>query len=1025
MLLFIQLLICPCAYTNASGLAFTAEVEYVISKASKGRPSTSKDLDSSEIRKLIPTLANIVEKETKYVEDGFQGRTCLAWAYWIGGEHNQATEQLSGSIEQDFAQLDGTGKDSTTWTKVCALKASYIKGTSLLRTGSPAEALETFESAMPIISTSIPLSSNGPELRTWTELFLTQFCMLSSRAIKSKLTSVLETETLAVFREWARFWEKQPGASTLPAGGYASQANVPRRHVWKEYYATLSIILQQNLPYPTTTMATAYGDTSTRLQQRAELQRVEMRYEQLLLKEISFPRAEQASEEVEEWVNLVMQNWKVLCGTSWQEEELGQGGREAVSRGVLDILYKAATQTFHSTSILRHLFTVHLAVAEFDIAFKAFDTYLEIVTRGKARVEKSGEPEQGLDDNETFVKTTGECIRALSRYGSREAAERANEIASFLEEWLNKHYPKDGNTSFTNGNGTDRLIQNGGGDDLKEQETIAPWLLAQAWRSIGISQAQWARLTFEATSRSEIQLDAIKSLRVALSKEYESTHDVESLFALALVLAERREVSTAIDVVKAALLPRVPATSPESTFSQGNFARERSLIPLWHLLALLLSARQEFTTAVRACEGAFEQFKDLTNLFGQNDLHESYRSEHLNQMAARDNEKSTPRTIGIVDEMDDFEKENILEVKMTQLVLIEVTKGPEFAVNASDELLSLYGRLFGEPQKLLAAPRTAQTIMPPQSSAGTLRSIKGSIFGRSKRSVRKPSDPVVLDTLSEKEDPIRPKTSQTSASTATVAPTIHVTKANGTESHHRHSDHHEKLQKRSGSLSRKKSQASHRSPSVTKPKKASSETPSMIHAEGTEVDHFSSESNLTAPHKVSEHLDQWQASTRLSQVGLAISPDHSSIGFSIAEEKNHMTTPKALALSSQNMARTGQTLQSVHLDSKQDNRLPHVANPVTRFPRDQERRRRLSILVRVWLLIAGFYRRAELYGDANGAVDEAEKLVIDLATDITKDTSGTVSIDIAGWGNKKSIEEMWADIYSEVLTLLTAYSCIY
>jgi hypothetical protein len=69
-------------------------------------------------------------------------------------------------------------------------------------------------------------------------------------------------------------------------GGHAINSDIPRRQVWKEYYAMLSTILQQDFPYPTASMATAYTDASTRLLQRAELQRVESKYEELLLEEV-------------------------------------------------------------------------------------------------------------------------------------------------------------------------------------------------------------------------------------------------------------------------------------------------------------------------------------------------------------------------------------------------------------------------------------------------------------------------------------------------------------------------------------------------------------------------------------------------------------------------------------------------------------------------------------------------------------------------------------------------------------------
>jgi hypothetical protein len=962
-------------------------------------------------------LSEAIKKEKSFVKDEFQAQVCLGWIYRVRGEHGLACSHLPSSIEQGFAQIDGTGRQSGGWTRVCALKASYIKGTSLIKTGAPAKALETFESALPMLSSMSAKSVEwSREQRTWTELLLTQFCMLSSQTIKSRLSPSLKSETLSAFRAWASFCEHNQTSS--PAGGYAAYSDVSRRQVWKEYYITLSTFLQQGLPFPTTSMATAYSDSFTRSQQQAELQRVESKYEDLLLREVQFPRADQTSDEVEEWADLVVRNWRVLSGSSWLEGDQDQSKKEAVSRRVLDILYRAATKTFHSTAILRHLFAVHLAVGEFDIAFKAFDTYLEIVKKGEGRVEKTGEVEKSLDSDETVLKTVSECIRALCRYGSREAAKKAKDLAQYFEERLSKHHPPTvaGNDESRSGKGGPIV----NGNTSHTASPISPQVFAIAWRSIGIAKAQWARVTYDAGSRSDIQTRAIKSLHKALSPEYESVDNVETLFALAMLLSERRELNAAIEVVKRALLP--PSTSSTRTVenlgpSRTRFAREKSLIPLWHLLALLLSARQEFTTAARACEGAFEQFQDPKNLFGDVLLTGTYRSEHLNLKDM--NEKSLAQSRGVVDEMDDFQKETVLEVKMTQLALIEVLEGPEVAVNASDELLSLYTRIFGEPQQLATpAPKTAQTL-PPQSSAGTLRSIKGSLFGRSRPSIRKSSvTRGRTSPISEKSTlPVRPQTSQTHASTVRMGPTIHVTNENDGTTSQPH--HHEKLHKRrSASLSRKKSHSSVRNRSTSEgPVRTENRTPSA--ADVSEFDHVRRQDDKSMSVGDRENIEHTLDVINSGRIGRAISPGDSSVALPTAHDSLQRSSSKRLPSTSQNIPQKEEPLKP-NPTAQQDTRLPHITsrsssiNPYTRFSKDQERRRRIEILVRVWLLVAGFYRRAEMFEDAKGAIDEAYKLVEGQEMDVSRDTSGNVTIHNGGWGSKKSVEELWGDVWSEV-----------
>ena len=121
------------------------------------------------------------------------------------------------------------------------------------------------------------------------------------------------------------------------------ETGVPRRRVWKAYYNTLSKILQGGLPYPPPG-ASAEGSSSAsvenfhaRLQQRAELQHVQTIYESLMLEEVKFPKADEINQEIEEWVESVVGNWRVLCGSTWRDDDLGEGGKEGVARSVLEV----------------------------------------------------------------------------------------------------------------------------------------------------------------------------------------------------------------------------------------------------------------------------------------------------------------------------------------------------------------------------------------------------------------------------------------------------------------------------------------------------------------------------------------------------------------------------------------------------------------------------------------------------------------------------------------------------------------
>lgn len=199
--------------------------------------------------------------------------------------------------------------------------------------------------SLPVIASS----SLCPEQRLWTERLLARLCVLTSLPLPASVAAKVSVATdLTAFRAWANFWDGRPAQGLVELEGPDADFKLMRRHIWKAYYSRLSVILQQGLLYdpPLEAIAekTAYLPTA-RMLQRVELKRVETTYEGLLLKEIRFPKANEVNEEVEEWVELVMKNWRIFCGSSWHDEELGEGGQEAVGRNVLDVSQYALLST--------------------------------------------------------------------------------------------------------------------------------------------------------------------------------------------------------------------------------------------------------------------------------------------------------------------------------------------------------------------------------------------------------------------------------------------------------------------------------------------------------------------------------------------------------------------------------------------------------------------------------------------------------------------------------------------------------
>lgn len=911
----------------------------------------------------------------------------------MAGEYDAALAQLPESLEAELTRPDRPLDNLavTDWIRVCALKSAYLRANCLARKGQRKEALAVFEDGLPCITTAHAAQQSRKQLRYWSELFLTEYCMLLSHTLEKSEASLEDPKCLVGFRSWAKYWEGTNGAAQL--GGFGFRGSVPRRRIWFEYYSVLSALLEDDLPYPAGyAPAGTRGESSARSQLRMELKKVEAVYETLLLEETSFPRAEDERVEVEEFVRLVVQNWSVLKGRGWRESDLGQGGRESASRSVLDILYRASTKTYHSTSILRYLFTVHLSVAEFDLAFKAFDSYLSLIKKGKARVAKTGKDEPSLDDDAVVLETISLCVVALCRYGDRQAAEKAyglgqeleqclHELSHALPEQVDEDNPAPRTTLVSDFKGTNIPLR----------------VLALAWQAVGLSLAQWSRMTYDSASRTEIQTKAVRSLRKSLSPEFGQSANLRSVFSLGLLLVEQREIGAAIDLVKGTLLSN-KAPDADHDYVNGPNWRERAMIPLWHLLSLLLSARQDYVMAARACEGAFEQFKDPAILFGSETM---YRSEHLNEAEAND-EKNANWSRGLVDDMEDFEKERILEVKMTQLALVELLESPKVAVNASLELLSLFARLFGPPQAtkstISVAPKTGSV---PKSSAGTLRSIKGSIFGRGGdrggRPTTKHSSLIGLDKPGGAAA-TRPQTTQTVASRE--APTIQVT--NDFDDFRR--------SRKSGNFNERRSQSGKRN-SLRK-RDSSGSRRRAVSSGGAPPLHSALDGNGNHDALVSP-LDESQSGEFFSSPPNRQRVSSAASGGPPVSMSRQASQVDSIAASSSRARLDGNGSSGLSA-APESVETSLSLMPVIQFSKEHEKRRRNTVLTEVWLMIAGFYRRAEMFADAKRATAEAQKLVQDLELDVARNASTGVSLRSRGWVGKKSVDELWADVWAEV-----------
>lgn len=665
--------------------------------------------------------------------------------------------------------------------------------------------------------------------------------------------------------------------------------------------------------------------------------------------------------------------------------------------------------------MLRHLFTVHASLAEIELATKALDSYLQILTKGKARVEKSGEEELGLDDDATSLAAAAAGIKLLCTYGRRIEAEKAMQIAGITETWLQKLHP----------NSSPRLEISAGDvpKDLIDRPKIAkPEVpgnaLALGFHAIGVSQACWARLTYETSSRSGLQSKAIANLRAALDPVFGEQYNIEFLYSLAYVLAEIGDLDGAICAVKEALsvgshgpntdgISRADFSTDGVDHQSNTHPEKRGLfLRCWHLLALLLSARQTFSTAIASCEAALELYGGKAILYGNLQPLDSLK------------------------DLEPSERKNIIEIKMTQLALAEVVDSPEEAVNASGELLGLYTKLFEYSEKPIAKTQEQRTISPQSDTNGTRtpRSFRESILGLPKDSILR-SRKMGIRAENTTSNP----SSYASPDDTTVPPSISVTGDAAPMPHD--SKHHSHYISRHGSnklrkRNSRKSIGSTRKSRAASPSKTFTADGSRHHGLSIGLPAHNRQVEPTAPDGPGDtppyEINRYAA----DEVGVAISHDLPSMPSTPAATSEPPNPLHSIPSATQNMNHRNPNTHPVppRPPPSQRNRpqpistVEYAALPEPHFPPLDQSRHALTLLNKIWLLVASLYRRASMLVDAQGALSEATRHVQTIEMAIaTHEGSSAESFATGGYGKLKSCGELWADVLAEQAALHVAH----
>ncbi|KAL8713755.1 MAG: hypothetical protein Q9220_002281 [cf. Caloplaca sp. 1 TL-2023] len=979
-------------------LHLTALAEYQAATTTTSAKSPIPPSVSPALSRLVPGLLSASQAATAPREDVFQAQVCLGWIHSILNEPLVAIQRIPENVPEVYKDLSQAGSTVTGWTSVCAVRGAYIRGESQETSGDENGALSTYQSVIPEITTMLQAPQVTLELRTTIEKLLARCCILTSIFVKRAAYNHQDSRgtgtTLAPFRAWAELWAsvpKDPSSSGLPPRG-----SVPRRQTWRLYFDILSEMLQKGLPYPIMTQgpsATAKEMSSDhvkslenpRLQQSLEMQKIEDVYDEILHKEVSFPKANETNLEVESWADQIMVNWRVVSGPRWRNEDVGRGGKEAATRRLLAALYRAAFRTFHSARVLRHLFTVHCALAEFSVAAKAFDTYVELVNRGKSRVSKSGESETGLDDDATVLCTTAAGIQLLCYYGQIKDVERAQEIATILERWLGEMRSPLKPAADANDNPNDET------DEDRQMKLPVPGeAVSAAHRSLGICRAHWARLTPDVQSRPELQVTAIASFRQALQSDTVDRHRGETYLAFALLLAETREIDEAVAAAKAAISlcaeqreEGLPSRHQTSDDSPEDRRRRRLMFKAWHLLAFLLSARQDFATATASCDAAYD-------LYGE-------------QLGAHENSQLTQQ-------LSLSEREQLIELKMSQLALCKTIEGAGEAVNESGDLLVLYKHLFdyGEGPKKgpLPAPSAFRALhSPPRSTNGSSSSARRSVLGRSKDAIRTfqhaghhssngiPTGDGPVDVAT---NPVAPVDGDEAGIQRTYQPPAHLARQESRKLHKRQSRRSVTNDRHSRGVSPTKSSLTddHQGATQLLPSRGSGKTHSRLKKSNGSASIDNGASDTTTAKETPTKGHDPSASVMTSSLPPTSSQKAYHQDFKIPSKhpEPFVSNPSSVS--------PNQSFSSLALP-----------DPI--FPSLDLSQHALVLLTRIWLLIAQLYREAGMPIDAQGALSEAFNQAQSLQAIVAATDSSALSFSTSPWGSVKSVAEVWADVHAE------------
>ncbi|KAJ3115541.1 hypothetical protein HK100_001312 [Physocladia obscura] len=401
-------------------------------------------------------------------------------------------------------------------------------------------------------------------------------------------------------------------------------------------------------------------------------------YESLVVQNCNFPRLARSEHEVFGEETLSFRHERVLELFEWigiiefcGDSSANGGVSEAVERGykVVEAMYRATLHSFQNIKMIRHLchsfasLIGHLCdsaseseVSEALLAFKKyFNLYEKRRQEAVADATHHHKEFDGKIENENVADAVGVLISGarlcLTWFNSENGLnnQQLEQARSYIEFAL-------------------EIVLKDGAKFYNSQDTNS--LLVEVHKYKGLIFGELAAEVVNSTDRRSFQEAALKSFKESISRvDSEKATNWRLFYQLAFQYAEMGQIADAVASI------------------QESLNLDPTNISSWNLLALLLTSVRQYDEALEVCEAGWR--------IGVDNINGKLSNEASTKIKIED------ELIIVWDSVPVKVKEDLFNLKLTQLSIITKFSGSKSGLDALQPLFSLFSQMFNPLLKSL------------------------------------------------------------------------------------------------------------------------------------------------------------------------------------------------------------------------------------------------------------------------------------------------------------------------------------